>query len=186
MQTQCSISENSANILQIQAIVPRLNHSSKLVGHILEVLKNKKLEIKKCNKILFSQMEDDDLECLKSIEIERKISFCLEILLNIQQKLNSVSKIDGIPKIFPSMVPMIRIASAQLIYILPSLSHQLSELSVHLGSIILDSATITKAQFDFNRSNLDSTILLDEVKLIVDSKINKQYPHFDFFKGIPV
>ena len=82
------------------------------------------------------------------------------------------------------MVPIIRIISAQLIDILPKSSQQLSELSVHIGSIILDSATITKAQFDFSQSNLDSTLLLDEVKLMVDSKINKQYPHLDFFKGI--
>jgi len=184
MRAQCSLSFEYANILQTQAIVPRLNYSNGLVEQIILVIKNKKNEIKKYNKLLLSTTEEDDPEFLKSIEIERKIQFCLEILFNIQKRLHSISKIDNIPKIFPSMVPIIRIISAQLIDILPKSSQQLSELSVHIGSIILDSATITKAQFDFSQSNLDSTLLLDEVKLMVDSKINKQYPHLDFFKGI--
>ena len=184
MRAQCSLSLEYTNILQTQAIVPRLNYSNGLVEQIIIVLKNKKNEIKKYNKILLSKTEEDDPEFLKSIEIERKIQFCLEILFNIQKSLNSISKIDNIPKIFPSLVPIIRIISAQLVDVLPKSSQQLSELSVHVGSIILDSATITKAQFDFNQSNMDSTLLLDEVKLMVDSKINKQYPHLDFFKGI--
>jgi len=184
MRGQYILSLENSNILQTQAIVPRLNYSNLLVDQIVQVLKSKKHEIKKLNKILSSKLEDDDPECLKTIEMERKISFCLEITYCIQKRLHSISKIDSIPKILPSMVPMIRIISAQLVEILPKLSQQLSELSVHVGSIILDSATITKAQFDFNQFNLDSAILLDEVKLMVDSKINKQYPHFDFFKGI--
>jgi hypothetical protein len=47
---------------------------------------------------------------------------------------------------------------------------------------VLDSATITKAQFDFSQFNMESSMLLDEVKLMADSKIRKQYPHLDFFK----
>ena len=185
MGTQCSLSLEYSNILQTQAIVPRLNYSNRLVEQITLVLKNKKNEMKKFNKSLLSKIDDDDPEFLKSIETERKIQFCLEILFNIQKKLNSISKIDSIPKILPSLVPILRITSAQLVEILPHSSQQLSELSVHVGSIILDSATITKAQFDFSQSNMDSTHFLDEVKLMVDSKINKQYPHLDFFKGIP-
>ena len=95
--------------------------------------------------------------------------------------MQSVSGIDSIPKNFPSMVPILRTVSAQLVDIHPESSQQLSELSVHLGSIVLDSAAITKAQFDFGHSGRESSILLDEVKLMVDSKINKQYAHLDFF-----
>jgi hypothetical protein len=52
-----------------------------------------------------------------------------------------------------------------------------------LGSILLDSAALTKAKFDFGNSNDESSIFLDEVKLIVDSKISKQYPNLDFLKS---
>jgi hypothetical protein len=46
----------------------------------------------------------------------------------------------------------------------------------------LDSAALTKARFDFSKCNDKSTMLLDEVKLMADSKLNKQYPLVDFFK----
>lgn len=184
MWGQCGLSMDCGNILQTQAIVPRLNYSCGLVDQVIDLLKNKRLEVKRSNKILFSKVEDDDSACQSAIEIEKKISFCLEILVDIRKRLHSVTKIDNIPKIFPPTVPVIRIISAQLADVLPEQSQILSELSVHLGSIVLDSAAITKAQFDFNQSNLDSTHFLDEVKLMVDSKINKQYPHLDFFKGV--
>ena len=173
-----------SNILQTQAILPRLNYSCSLIKQVIDSLKNKSMEVKRSNHVLFSLVQDEDPECLKAIEIEKKISFSLEILFNIKKRLDSISNIDAIPRFLPTLVPMIRIISAQLNDILPRSSQQLSELSVHLGSIILDSATITNAQFDFNQTNLDSTTLLDEVKLMVDSKINKQYPHLYFFKGI--
>ena len=75
-----------------------------------------------------------------------------------------------------------RIISAQLFEITPDCSQKLSELSVHLGSIVFDFAALTKARFDFSHSNDKSSILLDEVKLIVESKLSKQYPKVDFFK----
>jgi hypothetical protein len=78
---------------------------------------------------------------------------------------------------------MMRTVSAQLYTLLPASSQNLSELSVHLGSIILDSAILTEARFDFSRSNIESSLVLNEVKLMVDSKINKQYPHLDFYKS---
>jgi hypothetical protein len=78
---------------------------------------------------------------------------------------------------------MIRTISAQLFDVDIHCSQKLSEISVHLGSIVLDSATLTKARFDFSQSNEESLTLLNEVKLMVDSKISKQYPNLDFFKA---
>ena len=77
---------------------------------------------------------------------------------------------------------MIRTISAKLFGIVPDSSQKLSELSVHLGSIVLDSAALTKARFDFSQSNEESARMLDKVKLMVDSKISKSYPNVDFFK----
>jgi hypothetical protein len=178
---QYSLSMESVNISQTRTIVPRLYYSNNLLAKIIDVLKNKKSKLKKSNRILFAEYEDQDFTCLKAIDLERTVSFSIEILNYIQKRIESVSRIDEIPKIFPSLVPMIRTISAQLIDIIPESSHLLSELSVHIGSIVLDSATITKAQFDFSQSNIESLLMLDEVKLMVDSKISKQYPHLDFF-----
>ncbi len=181
MKGQYSLSIESVNISQIRTIIPRLYYSNNLLDKIIDVLKNKKSKLKKSNRILLTQYDDQDLTCIHSIDLERTVSFSIEILNYIQKRIESVSRIDEIPKVFPSLVPMIRTISAQLIDIIPESSQLLSELSVHIGSIVLDSATITKAQFDFSQSNIESLLMLDEVKLMVDSKINKQYPHLDFF-----
>ncbi len=177
-----SLSMASVNISQTRAIVPRLDYSINLLAQIIDVLKNKKSELEKSNRLLLIETKDRDQAYPKTIDSERTVCFSLEILYRIQKRTSSVSGINAIPKIFPSMVQMIRTISAQLVDIHPESSQQLSELSVHLGSIVLDSATITKAQFDFSQSNMESSMLLDEVKLMADSKISKQYPHLDFFK----
>ena len=181
MKGQYSLSMESVNISQTRTIVPRLHYSNSLLAKIIGVLKHKKSKAKKSNQILLTEYEDQDPTCTKAIDLERTVSFSIEILYYIQKRIDGVSRIDEIPKIFPSLVPMIRTISAQLVDIHPESSQHLSELSVHLGSIVLDSATITTAQFDFSQSNVESSLMLDEVKLMVDSKINKQYPHLDFF-----
>ena len=181
MTGQYSLSLESTNISQTQTIMPRLYYSHDLLGKIIDVLEYEKSKLKKSNKLLVLQSESQESTCTQAIDAERTVSFSLETLKHIQKKIHSFSRIDEIPKIFPSLVPVIRTISAQLCDILPAPSQLLSELSVHLGSIVLDSATLTKAQFDFSQSNLESSLILDEVKLMVDSKISKQYPQLDFF-----
>ena len=110
------------------------------------------------------------------------MAFCLEILTHAKKRTQRITGVTSIPQILPALIPMIRTVSAQLYDIVPACSQKLSELSVHLGSIVLDSAALTEAQFDFSQSNDESATLLDEVKLMVDSKISKQYPNLDFFK----
>jgi hypothetical protein len=171
----------SINISQTRTIVPRLYYSNDLLSKIIDVLNNEKSKLKKSNKVLITEYDDQDPTCVKAIDLERTISFSIEILYFIQKRIGTISRIDEIPKIFPSLVPMMRTISAQLVDILPQSSKHLSELSVHLGSIILDSATLTTARFDFSHSNIESSLMLDEVKLMIDSKINKQYPLLDFF-----
>ena len=180
MSEQYSLSMESTNISQTQTIMPRLYYSHNLLGKIINVLENEKSKLKKSNKLLLTE-SDQESTCPQTIDLERTVSFSLETLKHIQKRIHSFSRIDEIPKIFPSLIPVIRTISAQLLEILPESSSKLSELSVHLGSIVLDSATLTKAQFDFSQSNIESSLLLDEVKLIVDSKISKQYPQLDFF-----
>ena len=179
MSGQCSFSIDS-KISQNQTIIPRLDYSITLIYQVIDSLQNKRIELKNTNQKHADYEEHD--ECLKTIETERTVSIGIETLLCVLKKINSVNRMDTIPKLFPSFVPVIRTLSAQLMDVSPEASQQLSELSVHLGSIVLDSATLTKAQFDFNQSNRESAILLDEVKLMVDSKINKQYAHLDFFQ----
>lgn len=184
MMSNCSFDGiQYANIFQNVTIVPRLDYSNGLLCGIIGILKKKRSEIKKSNKFILKECNFDDKNCQKALNIEKTISFSIEILSQIQKRTGMISGITSIPEILPSAIPMIRTISAQLYEILPECSQKLSELSVHLGSIVLDSATLTKARFDFSLSNEESALLLDEVKLMVDSKISKQYPNLDFFKA---
>lgn len=163
-------------------LVPRLEYSLNLIDDIVEVLRKERNKIKKSNKVLIDGFDEDEREHLDSIQMERVIAFSLEILLKIRKRFRCISGIRAIPEVLPSSIQMIRTVSAQLFDFTPYCSKKLSELSLHMGSIVLDSAALTNARFDFGQSNEESSSLLDEVKLIVDSKISKQYPNLDFFR----
>lgn len=170
------------NVSQTVTIVPRLEYSNDLLNNVVDILKRKKTELKKLNRT-FLELDDDDHTYIRALDFERTIVFSLEILSQIQKRINSISGINSIPELLPLTIPMIRTVSAHLFTLLPACSQTLSELSVHLGSIILDSAILTRARFDFGQSNIESSSVLNEVKLMVDSKISKQYPNLDFSKA---
>ena len=183
MLIKCNVSTlEYANISHSVTLVPRLEYSVNLLEDIVEILKKKRHDLKKSNKSLVANFDETDNIHLKAIELERIIVFSLEILSQIKKRTRRISGINSIPQVLPAAIQLIRTISAQLFGIVPNCSQKLSELSVHLGSIVLDSAALTKARFDFSQSNEESSTLLNEVKLMVDSKISKQYPNLDFFK----
>ena len=183
MLIKCDVCTSEyANISHSVTLVPRLEYSVNLLDDIIEILKEKRHDLKKSNRSLVADFDETDNTHLKAIELERIIAFSLEILFHIKTRTRRISGVNSIPQVLPAAIPLIRTVSAQLFDIVPNCSQKLSELSVHLGSIVLDSAALTKARFDFSQSNEESSALLNEVKLIVDSKISKQYPNLDFFK----
>ena len=172
-------SENASHSV---TLVPRLDYSVNLLENIIGALQEKRIELKNANQYLVVDFDKDDQSHIKNIELEHLVVYSLEILIKIKNQIGSISGINSIPEILPSSIPMIRIISAKLFVVFPTYSQQLSELSVHLGSIVLDSAALTMARFDFSKSNHISAKLLDEVKLMAESKLSKQYPLVDFFK----
>ena len=189
LSQQCSMLVNySFDTVEIEnashsvTLVPRLDYSVNLLDNIIDTLQEKRIELKTVNQYLVTDFDVDDQSHVESIELEHLVVYSLEILLKIKNQIGSISGINSIPEILPSSIPMIRTISAKLFVLFPLNSQKLSELSVHLGSIVLDSAVLTKARFDFTKSNDESTMLLDKVKLMADSKLNKQYPLVDFFK----
>jgi hypothetical protein len=182
MLVNCINSVDCNPISHSVSLVPRLEYSLCILDEIIEILKKKRDNLTKSNKSLINHDEKDKI-FLESIESEYLIIRSLEILFEIQKITCHISGVNSIPELLPPTIPLIRITSAQLFNFLPDCSQKLSELSVHLGSIVLDSAAITTACFDFRKSNEYSKILFDKVKLIADSKISKQYPNHDFFKS---
>jgi len=183
MLVKCDINTlDYATVSHSVTLVPRLEYSIHLLDGIVDILEKKRNELKKSNKYFVIDFDETDKTHLKAIELERIVAFSLEVLSQIKKRIQRISGINSITLVFPASISTIRTVSAQLFDIVPHCSHNLSELSIHLGSIVLDSAALTNARFDFSQSNEESSTLLNEVKLIVDSKISKQYPNLDFFK----
>lgn len=164
-------------------IMPRFAYSLDLLDMVIDELDKKRTELRKQNLGLYDKYEDDfGFDFKKRIELEADVCIALESLWQIQKKMHSVSDIVSITTLLPSTTSIVRVVSSRLFSSFPSYSQSLCELSTILGSIVMDSATITEAKFDFAESNKESQRILDEAKLIVDSKINKQYPNLDFAK----
>ena len=175
------LKEIRTNVLQNSSLVPRLDYSLVLLDSIIESLKQTTSEVQtSTHMILENSANDTALE--HAMSEEKTVCFSLEILCQIKKRLSMISNIADIPKTMAYAVIVMRTISACLHELAPASSRKLSELSVHLGSIILDSATLTKAQFDFNKLNYEAESLLDKVKLMVDSKIDKQYPNLEILK----
>lgn len=184
MLSEWFISDLSYHVSQRNTLMPRLEYSSQLLDKILKQLKQKKSELTKSNLYNFSNISKLENSELKQVELEKTFYFSVESLTKIHQRLNSILGISSIPIILPPVIPVIRAISSQLYEIMPESSQNLCELSSVLGSVLVDSGTITEARFDFRVSNNESNMLLDKAKLIVDSKLSKQYPNLDFFKAL--
>ncbi len=171
----------SKDITHSVTIVPRLKYSVNLLDDIISILECRRAKLRETNCKL-DDWDKSDKTATDSLNMEYSVSFSLEVLSLVKQSMRHISDVSSIPKVLPSSIPMLRTVSAQLFVIMPECSQRLSELSVHLGSIVLDSAVLATASFDFSQSNTESSYLLNKVKLIVNSKLNKQYPNLDFFR----
>jgi len=175
-------SSDDFNVYHSVTLVPRLEYSVSLLSKTIKVISQKKSELKESNKDFASYFDKQSPTHLRSLELETTYSYCHEALFIVKKRISGLYGITSLPEVLPSTIPIIRAISAQLHGVLPACSRNLSELSVHLGSIVLDSAVLTEARFDFSLSNEESASVLDKVKLMVDSKINKQYPNVDSLK----
>ena len=183
MLVKCSINSiEIENISHSVTLVPRLEYSINILNDVIDVLNDKQIQIKKSNQNLIHDFDESDKLHTDALKLEYFVTLSLEILLSVQKNMRKISNISSIPEILPSSIPMIRTVSAQLFEFIPNCSQKLSEISVHLGSIVIDSAALTTARFDFSQSNHESSSNLNKVKLMVDSKLSKQYPNLDFFK----
>ena len=184
MLVKCSAdSPEVENISHSVTLVPRLKYSLNLLNDVLDILDCSRNDLNNANKGMVLDFDESDESQTDALKMERLLVFSLDTLLYVKKSMEKISNVGSIPEICPSSIPVIRTVSADLFDVFPKCSQKLSEISVHLGSIVLDSAALTTARFDFSQSNVESSILLNEVKLMANSKLNKQYPNLDFFKS---
>jgi len=159
---------------------PRLDSSFTLIGSIILELENRRCDAAKINDMLLCNGELELFE--EGVADERLICQAIIALDDIRSRIRSISALSAIPATLASAIPAVRMLSSSLFALVPEPSQKLCELSVGLGSIAMDSAILTNAKCDFGLSNIESNRLLDEAKLMADSKIGKRYPNLETAK----
>lgn len=164
-------------------IKPRLEYSSYLTQSIFDKLQKQLALTRKSNLKFYLQNEDvlkENPEFSKQVECEGALTSAITTIKMIQKRLDSISQISNITEIISPVISILRTVNSNLYLTFPQISQDFIELSGILGSIVMDSGSLIEAKFDFKQTNLESKQILDEVNLIAESKIRKQYPNLNF------
>lgn len=164
-------------------IKPRLEYSAYLTQSIFDKLQTQWALARKSNLKFYLQNEDtlrENHEFNKQVECEETLTSAITAIKIIQKRLESISQIRNITEIISPMIPILRTVNSNIYLTFPQISQDFIELSGILGSIVMDSGSLIEAKFDFKQTNLESKQILDEVNLIAESKIRKQYPNLNF------
>ncbi|MFN3655075.1 MAG: hypothetical protein ACK4TO_07090 [Candidatus Nitrosotenuis sp.] len=162
------------------SIKPRLEYCSYLVNVASDNLKQRYEKTRESNTNAYSREDvTESQQFKKQVELESDLLRASEILRMVKKRLKSITRLSNIAENVSPLISLIRIINTSVYSSMPQ-NHDLIELSTTLGSIVMDSGCLAEAKFDFKQTNLESTQILAEVNLIVDSKIRKQYPQLNF------
>ena len=146
-------------------LAPRLTHCIGLLDKIIDRLEKNMPPIRTLD------LNTHDLN-YKSVDLEQTVMFSFETLLLVRERVRRVSQINMIPEMLSPLVSVIRTVSAKLHKIDPKCCQDLSVLSIHMGSVVFDSAALTKARFDFAQLSIESSDVMNMIQLMADSKVN--------------
>ncbi|HSD05412.1 MAG TPA: hypothetical protein VLB45_06655 [Nitrosopumilaceae archaeon] len=184
IQSKWVISDETTNqVTRAITIKPRLEYAASLVDGILDILAQKRNDLDKSNLPLYVQMNEtksSSEEFQNKMHLEIEISRAIEALRQAHRCLDSVFGLGNVPLVVSPTISIVRTVRSKLFGLIPEVDANLGELSLVLGGLIIDTGHLTSATLDFEAANLKSARLLDEAKLIADSKICKQFPNLDF------
>lgn len=164
-------------------IKPRLDYAASLVDDMLDILTQKRSDLDKNNLPLYVQMNETKFtseEFQNKMRLEIEISRAIEALRQTRRCIDSVFGLGNVPLVVSPTISIVRTVRSKLFGLIPEIDASLGELSLVLGGVIIDTGHLTSTTLDFEEANLKSARLLDEAKLIADSKICKQFPNLDF------
>lgn len=175
--------ETKNQVVRASTIKPRLDYAAETVDGILEILVQKRRDLNESNLMLYRKT-NDTAESLKTLESkvrqELEISYAVESLRQVRRSLDSIAGMGNVPTGLAPTISIVRIVRSRMLSLLPVIDFQLGELSLLLSGVIIDAAHLASSNLDFEKANEKSRMLLDEAKLIADSKIYKQFPNLDF------
>ena len=174
--------ETQNQVTRASTLSPRLDYAAQLVGMILEALVQRKFELHTSNLSLYTKKKENtyaSLEFERQLNMELEIFRAVEALRQVRSHIDSVFGLGNIITVLAPTISIIRTIRARLLFLFPETDVALGELSLVLGGLMIDTGQLTGARLDFQEANHESTRLLDEAKLIADSKISKQFPNLD-------
>ena len=183
-QSKWVIEDETPNqIVRASTIKPRIDYASDAVDRILEILTQKRLDLNRSNLELYRQYDgsQDSLKSLAGkVEFELEVSYAIESLRQVKRCFDSIVGMGNVATMLSPTISIVRVIRSRMLSLVPSLDFHLGELSLLLSGVIVDSAHLASSSLDFERANSQSRKLLDEAKLIADSKIYNQFPNLDF------
>jgi len=174
--------ETKNQITRASTLKPRLDYATKLADLILDILNQKKFELNQNNLRLYEQTKENKhslTEFEKQLNFESEISWAIESLRQVRRCLDSVFGLGNIILVLAPTISLVRAIRSRILGIFPTTDSQFGELSLVLGGLVIDAGQLTSGNLDFDLANKESSRLLDEAKLIADSKIYKQFPNVD-------
>lgn len=184
IQSKWVIEEGHINqVVRTSTIKPRIDYAADILDAVLDVLVQKRLDLNKSNLELYRD-SDGSRESIKSISekvsCELEISYAIESLRQVRRCFDSIVGMGNVAIMLSPSISIVRVTRSKMLSLMPSLDYKLGELSLLLSGVIVDSAHLAGSSLDFERANCQSRRLLDEAKLIADSKIYNQFPNLDF------
>jgi len=174
--------ESKSQLVRASTIKPRIDYTTEIVDGLLDVLVQHRQDVNRNNSELYSKADRNCQPTLeKQIRYELELSYTIESLRQVRRSLDSIIGLGNLPSVLSPTISVVRTIRSNLLALMPALDFQLGELSLLLGGIIIDAAHLASTNLDFGQANQISSRLLDEAKLIADSKLYKQFPNLDFW-----
>ena len=176
--------DSKSHLVRASTIKPRIDYATDIVDGLLDVLIQHKQDVNQNNLGLYVRLDKNSqsLSTLeKQVRYELELSYTIESLRQVRRSLDCIVGIGNVPTLLSPTISVVRTIRSKLLALMPALDFQLGELSLLLAGIIIDAAHLASTNLDFAMANEVSSRLLDEAKLIADSKIYKQFPNLDFW-----
>ena len=157
-------------------ILTRLELATAALDSAIASIRGQVRDVRARNRRLAPRYDPCNEVHAKSMGLEHAMSVMLEALDRARQRMVTPATARHMPRTLLPALYVVRTAHMQLARdAAPECQRSLHNASAHLGGIILDAATISGSNLSLDRSNAEVSAIFDQAKLIVDSKLRKQY-----------
>ncbi len=157
-------------------ILTRLELATDALDSAIASMRGQVRDVRARNRRLAPRYDPCNEVHARSMGLEHAMSVMLEALERARRRTVTPVTARHMPRTLLPALYVVRTAHMQLARdAAPACQRSLHDASVHLGGVILDAATISGSNLSLDRSNAEVSAIFDQAKLIVDSKLRKQY-----------